>query len=363
MTKAALVLVSLLMLCVPAVADVVTASQTLTYESNRMDANGPWFIPPGNTMDHSPYHRGMWEDWGWAHDMNDLIPPDANGIASASLTIRTWGVDVQAPDGAEIDKIYVVGSNAPVAYFHNTDGLVSFPATCIGQLEGTEAYCWGTTHFTLPADVLTRLWRDRGLRLFMNIDTGSAGRRVSLTYSMLTVNYTVPHTSWEPDLPVYWFRSPTTGENFYTASEKQRDKVLTLYSAGVWTYQGVAYFTYRDKRDDSVLPVYRFWSPKTQSHFYTANQNERDKLMAYCSRIEAVGDGIPCTWIYEGVAFHAQVEAGQMKGILPVYRFWSNALGRHLYTTSETEKDQLGRQPKVWTYEGIAWYASQYVRQ
>jgi len=42
-------------------------------------------------------------------------------------------------------------------------------------------------------------------------------------------------------------------------------------------------------------PVYRFWSPAGQCHFYTISERERDKL------IEQYAD----RWTYEGPAFYA----------------------------------------------------------
>jgi hypothetical protein len=47
----------------------------------------------------------------------------------------------------------------------------------------------------------------------------------------------------------------------------------------------------------------------------------------------------------------------QPVGTKPVYRFWSNSMGRHFYTMSETDKSKLEHQPKVWAFEGVAWNA------
>jgi len=45
-------------------------------------------------------------------------------------------------------------------------------------------------------------------------------------------------------------------------------------------------------------------------------------------------------------------------GCRPVYRFWSPKFEGHFYTISETEKDHIVRTwPGTWTYEGIAFYA------
>ncbi len=361
MVRAALFM-ALSLSCVSAAADVATVNQIVAHESDLVDANGPWFIPPDNILDHSPFHRGMWEDWGWTHDMTALVPADANGIVSASLTIRTWGVDAALEEGAEVDGIYAIrttpsgSAKTPIAFFHTEAGVITLPATRIGSLAGTEAYAWGTTSLTLPADVLPNLWQDRKLRLFMNIDEGNGGRRVSLAYSMLTVSYAVPDKHEDPNTAVHQFWSPKTDEIFWTTSERERDKILALYPPSVWTYEGTAHDAYRDRRSDNIFPVYRFWSRKAGCHFYTMKESEREKLMGSCPRELAIAIGFPGTWTYEGIAFYAQRDGQQTQGTVPVYRFWSPCFGRHQFTTSEVEKQELEQQTDIWVYEGIAWH-------
>jgi hypothetical protein len=359
MVRTALVM-ALSLSCMATAANVATINQIVSHESDRHDPNGPWFIPPDNILDHTPFHRGMWEDWGWTHDITALVPADANGIVSATLAIRTWGVDAALEESPEIDGIYAIrttqSSQTSSVYFHTEGGIIALPGTRLGSLQATEAYSWGTTHLTLPADALTDLWRDRQLRLFMNIDEGNGGRRVSLAYAMLTVTYTVSNASGEPNTPMYQFWSPGSDEVFWTTSAKERDKLLATYPPNIWTYEGIAHSSYREKRDDNVFPVYRFWSPKTSDHLYTMKESERDKLMAGCPREVAIFTGIPGTWIYEGIAFYAQRDGQQTKGAMPVYRFWSGTLRRHCFTTSEAEKQEMERQPGIWQYEGIAWH-------
>jgi len=51
-------------------------------------------------------------------------------------------------------------------------------------------------------------------------------------------------------------------------------------------------------------------------------------------------------------------ESQQPVDTLPVYRFWSDSLETHFYTMNETEKNKLiDNYPHVWTYEGTVWYA------
>jgi hypothetical protein len=101
-------------------------------------------------------------------------------------------------------------------------------------------------------------------------------------------------------------------------------------------------------RDPELAPVYRFWSDKLGGHFYTISETEKDKL------IRDYRD----TWTFEGIAFYAYPPDRAPIGSKPVYRFWSNSTGRHFYSISEREKQKLvDEYARLWTFEGIAWYA------
>jgi hypothetical protein len=99
--------------------------------------------------------------------------------------------------------------------------------------------------------------------------------------------------------------------------------------------------------DSDLAPVYRFWSASLNTHFYTIEQSEKDVLVR----------DWPSVWQYEGIVFYAYPPEHQPVGTKPVYRFWSNSMGRHFFTMSEADKSKLEGQTKVWTFEGVAWNA------
>jgi hypothetical protein len=73
-------------------AEIATVSQTLDYTDNGGGHN--WhFWAPDTIVDHGPYQRHAWEDWGWTHDVTALVPHDATDIDAATLSILAWGVD------------------------------------------------------------------------------------------------------------------------------------------------------------------------------------------------------------------------------------------------------------------------------
>jgi hypothetical protein len=97
-----------------------------------------------------------------------------------------------------------------------------------------------------------------------------------------------------------------------------------------------------------LAPVYRFWSDKLGGHFYTISEAEKNQIIK----------DYPKVWTFEGIAFYAWPPDKAPVGSKPVYRFWSDTLGHHFYTISEGEKQKLlNQQPKVWTFECVAWYA------
>lgn len=146
--------------------------------------------------------------------------------------------------------------------------------------------------------------------------------------------------------PVYRFWSPISSDHFYTLNEAERDKLIVEYSHA-WVYEGVAFYANFDSSQPQVAPVYRFWSDVSLGHFYTMDPVERDKLI----------NEYPGVWTYEGVAFYSYAAGSNPVGSRAVYRFWSPTVSTHFYTTDEDERDKLlNEYSHVWIYEGIAWY-------
>ncbi|MBN1362513.1 MAG: hypothetical protein JW993_18090 [Sedimentisphaerales bacterium] len=147
-------------------------------------------------------------------------------------------------------------------------------------------------------------------------------------------------------VPVYRYLSNVTGKHFYTADVAEQASLAQ--QPHIWTFEGVAYLTYVAPTEPGLKPVYRFWSEKLASHFWTISEAERDLL------ISEYADA----WAYEGPVFFAYPEGVQPADAKPVYRFWSGSLGTHFYTIDEAEKDLLVKQQAgVWDFEGIVWYA------
>ncbi len=147
--------------------------------------------------------------------------------------------------------------------------------------------------------------------------------------------------------PVFRFFSPTLDCHFFTANEAEALKLVNNFS-DVWEFENVAFFALADASVAGALPVYRFFSPVLGSHFYTIKEGEKNKLINQFSNI----------WTFEGIAFFAFAADTRPAQTVPVFRFFNSQDGCHFFTTSEAERDKLiNNFPDIWIFEGIAWYA------
>lgn len=146
--------------------------------------------------------------------------------------------------------------------------------------------------------------------------------------------------------PVFRFFSPVFNCHFFTANEAEALKLVNDFP-DVWEFENVAFYALPDANLAGALPVYRFWSPVLLSHFYTIKEGEKNKLIDQFSDI----------WVFEGIAFFAFTANTRPAETVPVFRFVNNQTGCHFFTTSEAERDKLIHNfPGVWIFEGIAWY-------
>ncbi len=146
---------------------------------------------------------------------------------------------------------------------------------------------------------------------------------------------------------VYRFWSPITGKHFYTASENEKNALVNEYSK-TWTFEGVAFRTATAASLPGLTPVHAFRSTDGQAQFYTISEREKDGILQDYAHV----------YRYDGVAFYAYPQGQQSPGARPVHRFVSLAGHGHLYTADESEASLLRYDySQVFAYEGIAFYA------
>jgi len=145
---------------------------------------------------------------------------------------------------------------------------------------------------------------------------------------------------------VYRFWSPRLGTHFYTASEAERDRLTKEYPY-TWAFEGIGFSAGAVPFDADLAPVYRFWAEKSGVHRYTIDEAEKERLLQQKD-----------IWTFEGVAFYAYPEGRQPPEAQPVYLFSNEVTGGQFYTISVSERNELIKNyPDVLAFRGVGFYA------
>jgi uncharacterized protein (DUF1800 family) len=140
--------------------------------------------------------------------------------------------------------------------------------------------------------------------------------------------------------PIYRFYHLDAGRHFYTASETEKTKVLTLYPR--FAYEGIAFYAY-PAQEAGTVPVYRFYHQLNGSHVYTASESEKASIIT----------NYP-VYANEGIAYYAEPNAAG--GAVPLYRLYNTKLGTHFFTTSLPEATYATATWPWFAYEGAVFY-------
>jgi len=159
-------------------------------------------------------------------------------------------------------------------------------------------------------------------------------------------NFITQFNEWFPgvmslsQIAVYRFYN-TNGTHFYTASETEKNNVIARYP-GTYKYEGVAYTLNYDSGRNTT-PLYRFYVPSNNTHFYSASIAEVNSINARWGY----------KYKFEGVAYNVSTDPSNS---IPVFRFY-NTNGTHFYTASVAEMNNINaRWGYTYKYEGIAYY-------
>ena len=93
------------------------------------------------------------------------------------------------------------------------------------------------------------------------------------------------------------------------------------------------------------IDVYRFFRTDTQTEFYTTTDIEREFVL----------ENLP-QYDLEGIAFVGAPNQDPLTGTSPVYRFFNNSTGVHLYTADENEAAFVDQNLSNYTFEGTPYY-------
>lgn len=143
---------------------------------------------------------------------------------------------------------------------------------------------------------------------------------------------------------VYRFYRPSTGTHFYTSDVNEKHYIINNLSS-IYTYEGPGY-VYDDYYANQ--PLYRFFKPSTGTHFFTADPNERDHVIATLGGL----------FTYEGPVYN--ISNTYTPGALTVYRFYRPKSGTHFYTADPAERDNvIATLGATYAYEGPVYYLPQ----
>ncbi|MDR0225577.1 MAG: trypsin-like serine protease [Burkholderiaceae bacterium] len=140
--------------------------------------------------------------------------------------------------------------------------------------------------------------------------------------------------------PVYRFFNTRTGAHFYTANAEERDYVIANYRE--FQYENVAFYA-ATQQLQSLSPVFRFYNASTGAHFYTIDAFERQQVNIYYKSFKD-----------EGPVWYALQQAGTDS--VPMYRFFNLQTGAHFYTTNAAERDLVISIYPAFKYEGVAYH-------
>lgn len=157
--------------------------------------------------------------------------------------------------------------------------------------------------------------------------------------------------------PVHRLFQSLRGFHFYTADNNELQDINLGNSNGElqYEYENVAYNVLSQDRDsltgeqiEGALPVFRFFNQETGAHLYTIEQNERDFIIANLDNYN-----------FEGEAYYAFESPPEAIATVPLYRMLNTQTGSHLYTSDRSEFDTINAtlpQFQVEGDEGIAFY-------
>ncbi len=148
---------------------------------------------------------------------------------------------------------------------------------------------------------------------------------------------------------VHRFWSPVYHSHFYTMDNAEVDRVMTRWP-NQWHYEGARFQAF-DKPVAGTVPVHRFWSEQYKSHFYTTSATEKADVIRKWPKV----------WAYEGIAYYAYLPDANLG--TAIYRFWSEKGKAHFYTSSAAERADVNRRwPTVWADEGARMRVSDFPR-
>jgi hypothetical protein len=171
------------------------------------------------------------------------------------------------------------------------------------------------------------------------------------TDTVTTQDFSLAQSTSTPVQPIYRFFNMKGGVHFYTASDEEFINVYENLS-DVFHYDGIAYYIPVGDSEDpnytnpNTMPLYRFFNRQTGVHFYTMSEQEKTTVQSTLAHM----------YTYEGVAYFVSDSIG-----LPVYRFYVPLRNAHFFTTNSGEINMTSGLSNYYHFEGIGYYTGDWV--
>ncbi len=238
---------------------------------------------------------------------------------------------------------------------------------------GTLTFAAGQTSKTFSVSILGDTVYEPNETFMVSLTNPSGATLGSVASTTATILNNDPAPTGDKGLAnkdlVFVFKSEKTGADvnpasysyFYTANS---DEASYVRAQANWPWvEKTATFEAAHSNPLDAVPVFRFWSDKYQSHFFTINTAEKAQIIDWSSTGTNGYD-----WKYEGENFKVYTSPtptdASGKAAIPVYRIWmddkdfnpaNGLVGGHFFTADKTAYDSMVKLVGV-VDEGVAFY-------
>ncbi|WP_295669104.1 hypothetical protein [uncultured Mucilaginibacter sp.] len=131
--------------------------------------------------------------------------------------------------------------------------------------------------------------------------------------------------------PLFRYYNPKQNKHYYTTNFNEYRN-----GTGDWAFEGITCRVFAEPRPNQpIKELFRYFSPKTGDHFYTMRLHEL-----------GMGDA---GYNFEGVACY--IYNFHVPGSIPLFRYYNAVANDHFYTT---DKRELGRGFEGYNLEQVA---------
>ncbi|MFR0558794.1 Ig-like domain-containing protein [Pseudoscardovia radai] len=287
-------------------------------------------VAPSNATDPSLTWTSLNPDAATV-DQNGKVTAVKAGVAvirATSVSNPTIGgqavvtVAPASPIDVPVTSIVVT----PVSQSVEVGSSVTISATALPTNATDKSITWST-----GSDTVTLVDNGDGTVTVTGVKPGQAQVTAKSSNGVTSSAFVTVTEKVATTQTMYRLYNPNSSEHLFTADLNERAKLVGVG----WNDEGEAW-----QSPKTGVPVYRVYNPNTGEHHYTKDFGELAHL-------------VPLGWKDEGVCWYSAPES---TGI-PVYRLYNpNATANsHHYTVSKQERDTL--LSFGWTDEGIGWYA------